>query len=267
MFADLGRYLTGTMLVAGGFLKHLLPDYNSTELFTVSDPGVYTLLCIVEVALGLALLLRAFGGREVYVGLVAFVVFTGIQAYYAFTGKHSCGCLGSLSVDSRWMLALDAALVAFLLVYLFMHAAKGRVKFLCLGLIVAALAGYASVELYAFGGKDTLRAVLSGTEYYASPAQVRFPTILRDERKTGTVSVQNRSDRPIKVVGISELPILMLGDGVPVTVPPGETGSFEVILTSRGEEGRNVKSFLIYCVDENRLTTIPAYLSWVVSSG
>jgi hypothetical protein len=263
--ADLGRFLSWSVLLSSALLKHFLPDYNSTEMFSVSNACVYEGVVLFELILGLCLLFRVFSGWEAYVAVGTFILFGVLQAIYAITGKHSCSCLGNLSVPPLVMLALDLALTVLLVIYLIVRPPRGSARLLSLLATAALIASLLVIEGVWFGSKEALIASLTGAPYFADPVTVEFGALERESTGTQTLTIRNRTDRVIAIVGLSELPVVRLHEDLPMRIQPGKEASFRVSLTTRGDSGRNVKAVTIFCVDENQLTAINAYLSWVVS--
>ena len=263
--ADLGRFAPGVLLVASGVLKRYFPDYLSTELFSLANPWLYTFVYSFEIVVGLLLIFRVFSGLEAVAALLTFVGFTGLQVYYLVTGVESCRCFGAVSIPTKVMLGLDIGMVVLLSAHLAILRPKRSVRLVRLGAVALVLAALLSAEEYLVGGKDELLAWVQGKKVFAVPARVDFGSCDGGTVVERWVHIRNRTDDPVRIVGVSDFRLLTAADDLPKTIPPGETGSFRVKLICRGKPiARHSKTIEFFYLTNGQLKRIESYVLWLV---
>ncbi len=121
------RRITGfrVLCVLLGLLFVTAASLKAIELSTepVAGTGLlhtrWFLISLVEFEFlfGLWLLLGVCGSRTWGVAVLCFAAFLSVSLFKALSGDVSCGCFGKASVDPRYMVVIDAVVLALLFVW------------------------------------------------------------------------------------------------------------------------------------------------------
>ncbi len=115
---QLSALLTATVLLAAAGLKaHQLATRPVLEQTWLDQRWLLTAGVGYELVLGLLLLSGLWRRPVWFLALATFLFFTVVSLYKAISGEASCGCFGVISVWPWYTVALDAGLVALLLLF------------------------------------------------------------------------------------------------------------------------------------------------------
>ena len=111
-FATAVRFLAGTLLIGGAFLKVLSPEEAATLAVGYRLPMLFSAVVVqLELFIGVMLLAGCYKWFVMPATCVLFSVFAAFSLFRAVAGFESCGCFGALRVSPWFTLALDLCLV------------------------------------------------------------------------------------------------------------------------------------------------------------
>jgi hypothetical protein len=115
-FAGAIAHIAALILVAAAVLKLWAAMGPGESVWLTRHQRTWNVLVAGgEILLAGWLLSRVLALASWIAAIAAFLAFTGYSAAQLADGASSCGCLGRLEVDPRWMLGVDLALVSVLL--------------------------------------------------------------------------------------------------------------------------------------------------------
>ncbi|MGH7201993.1 MAG: DUF1573 domain-containing protein [Planctomycetaceae bacterium] len=198
-----------------------------------------------EALLGLWLLsgLCPAGTRRAALGV--FAVLAGIAGTEAVLGAESCGCFGALDVSPWAALGLDAGAVLVLAVVAPATDAGRSSRWrrlirsnlwqmLLIG--TGALTILYGLTFPIFGSPAAALAWIQGSRVTISPEVIDLGECAPGEKRLAVFEITNREDRPVTIVGGTTTCACTTTQGLPVTVPPGETRTVPVTVTIVGTE-------------------------------
>jgi hypothetical protein len=263
VLADFGRYAGGGLLVLSAALKYLFPEYSTSESSRLSAVW-YSILIAAELALGVAVLFRLFGGVETAVAAVVYATFTGVNVWSVWTERATCGCLGSISVSPKVMLALDAVLTVCLAASLATDGVRPGVRWRWL-LALGGLATVLTMAVTLAGGRDSAVAILTGRDIYLVSATVDVGELRSGESVEAPLRLCNRSSQPVRVVGLSNSAAIRPSAQGWSVIAPGTTGDVPVTVTTKRQAGRQVWEAVLFVEVGGRVQEVPFAVVWVVS--
>ena len=138
------RYFLAGLLLVAAILKYL-NLFNSPSRFSIGLKVGVIALAVVEITVAFFILANGqWRGSLGLVILALFAFFLGASGSAAFSGQQSCGCFGSIRVDSRLIASLDAVVVAILSALKINQIGKHRpLALICLffGMVAMPVAG------------------------------------------------------------------------------------------------------------------------------
>jgi hypothetical protein len=189
---------------------------------------------LIEILLGAWLIIGVAPAGSWLAAVMVFLVFAWVSGYSAWIGEASCECFGQLKVSPWYTLALDLGLLVLLA--LFRPRAKKSgfplrmLPQLARGVLgVGVLAGLLIAASWIwFGSPHQALAQLKGERLTLDPRHVHLGKGRQGERKAVALTVRNRTDRPVVLIGGSADCCCAVGEGLPATIGPG--GSMPVTI-------------------------------------
>lgn len=193
-------------------------------------------LIVLEGLLGLWLLCGLSKPLAWLTAVSAFATLGGASLYLLMIGQASCGCFGSVPVHPGQSLALDLALLVGLGLFRPPLAsdpsAERLLRWLARGAV--GVAAFAAAVVLAgclwFGSLPEALAYLRDERLTLSPSVLDFGQGANGESRLATVSVLNRTDRPVRIVGGTTDCSCATTKDLPVTIPPHERRAVTVRL-------------------------------------
>lgn len=178
------------------------------------------------------LLLRRYDVLSRNLSLATFAVFTTVSAYSGIVGISTCGCFGKLSVNPWWVFALDLFVIAGLMVIRPTHQHRSEKATRNRSVMVAVLLCFAIplLVLRPWSLMDRFVAELRGESLSLGASHIDFGAGSVDDEREGSVEITNHSLVPVRIVGGASDCRCTTTDGLPVTIPSGETLSVMIAL-------------------------------------
>lgn len=232
--------LIGTLLLAAAVLKASGMGLDPVaRMGFFSTPEAQLAIVEFEILLGLWVWSGISPAGSWFATVVTFLAFAGTSFYLGVIGQASCGCFGRLSPSPWFAFTLDLIVLAMLAVCRpdfralrenwhadFKAAAPTAAMVVC-GYVVllGAIAGFAHAR---YGSIDAAIASLRNERLSVNPGMVDMGHGTPGESHEAAVTLTNRTDQPIRLIGgTSDCSCSVLGD-LPVTIPPGEARSIAV---------------------------------------
>jgi Protein of unknown function (DUF1573) len=245
--------ILGTLLLTAAALKAWglgVDPVARTGVF--SSAGFQLLVMGFEISLGLWLVSGKSPAGAWMVAVLTFTLFAGVTFYQGWIGLASCGCAGRIITINPWLaFAVDMAALPALMLgrpdlqplwverkAIALYAGCGLAGYLALAGALVAL-GY-----YEFGSIETALASLRSERLSVDPRLVDMGEGVAGEARTASITLTNRTEAPIRVIGgTADCSCTVLGD-LPVTIAAGESRSISVQLrlpNSKGVFSRGAK--------------------------
>ena len=226
--------IVGTLLLGAALLKASGLGVDAVaRMGFFSTPEVQLAIIEFEVFLGLWLWSAISPVGSWFAAVLTFIAFAGTSLYLGVIGQSSCGCFGRLSPSPWIAFTLDMFVLAMLTVGrpdLGTLRDHWRADFkrsaptvaLMVGgyfLLLGSVAGFAYAR---YGSVDAAIADLRSERLSVNPSMVDMGQGTPGESHEAAVTLTNRTDQPIRLIGgTSDCSCSVLGD-LPVTIPPGE---------------------------------------------
>lgn len=128
--------LVGLLLIGAGSMKTLAAmTFSITEYAWLDDQQFFNSVSLktltawipgLEILLGFVLISGAFRGISIFATTILFAIFCGINFFLVMNNETSCGCLGTISMDPRIMLAIDLGITFCLSSIVLSHWSETR---------------------------------------------------------------------------------------------------------------------------------------------
>jgi hypothetical protein len=247
-------------------LKWLSPNYTDATFFAIQNGTLYSAWLITECVIGLALLLKLFGGLEVIVGGLVFATFTAINLWNGWTGVHTCSCLGALRVNPWAMAVVDTTITAGLFTLVTVDRPSFRIRRV-LVVVTVTLLFVLVAAVHATGLRGTLVSLLTQSQVYFEPQPLDLGEHPVGTTIDFTANLHNNTPHPVRVTGLAGDGPIAGGPGFCRTLPPGNFGGLPLQFTTNGAPGRRMASTIIYCeVDSGTRPTLLT-ITWVNGQG
>ncbi len=231
----------GVLLLATAGLKlYGLGGSSVPRVGWFSQPWVQLLAAEWELVLGGWLLSGIRPRLSWLAALATFVCFACVSGYLGWVGVSSCGCFGAIKANPWWAFGIDVAAVFLLVagrpamehvatpVFLNTGLWIGSVFVGC-GLVLATSSVF-------FGSTEDAIAKIRGESLSVTP-YLDFGSSKPGQTIEGTATITNYTDKSVRLVGGTTDCTCATVEDFPLTIPPGERGSFHVRLTVISKTG------------------------------
>lgn len=253
--------LGAVLLAAAGSKLYGLSVSAVPPIGWFAQPWVQLAAVEWEVVLGLWLVTGVSPRGSWLAAVGTFVAFAGVSGYLGAKGVASCGCLGVIHASPWWAFGIDAAAVALLTVACPReigkeHRASGRGAFGVLAGTAAILILLTAAGIARYGSTEAALAHLRGEALTLSPRHLDFGDGHPGQKLEATIEVWNWTDAPVRLIGGTSDCSCVTTDGLPVTIPPGESASVPIRIVLPGETTGAFTRKAVIWTDCDRAKTI-----------
>lgn len=245
-------------------LKHLFPDYSSTEAAWLPSAAGQWGLTLAEFVLGLVLVVRVFNGVEGVAAGILYAIFAVVNVWNLSAGRDTCGCLGSITVSPWVMLTLDVVTVAALVCYLRARGVGFGVRVWQAGVVIGAVLAVVALDWVA-GGREGLLATLSGRSVHLASGVIDIGEHSSGEVVPVPLTLCNRGTTAVRVIGWADAPALSRPTGELTEIASRSCGDVPIRVTTKGAGGRRLTRGVLYVECDGRLQELPFAVVWVIT--
>lgn len=236
------RTVVGGLLLVAAALKLAGLAAAVPPVGWYAQPWVQASVAGWELALGAWLVAGVASRTAWWAAVVTFAGFAAVSGSLGAAGVANCGCLGAVPASPWAAFGLDLAALAMLAVAWPRGepaAAVERPRFagVVLGAaVLTVLVGAAGSWVY--GSPGAALARLRGDDLTTAPGYLDFGALPPGEGRDATLTVNNWSGQPVRLIGgTSDCSCTTLAD-LPVTLPPGGSAAVSVRMVAPREAGQ-----------------------------
>jgi len=239
----------GLILIFAVLSKTLDGANGAVSPLPMLSPSVQSLGVLLESVIGVWLVLKAASIGSALVGAILFAVLGGISLYLGLDGQSSCNCFGRISVSPWASLALDVicglALLGVLVSQWRRQSFVDRRREVLIGLSTLGSVVALGAALATPAG-ELFRARLRGAVLLLPDGDANAGNAPKGETRIIPVTVENLSNKPVRLIGGTSNCICVSTTDLPVEMPPLSRMSIHVVVRFTGGEGPFLHSFEWY---------------------
>jgi hypothetical protein len=261
----------GLLVLAAAYLKFRDLTWEPFGKALIIPPRLRILLVEAEALLGLWLL-TGLAPRALWaVSTLVFAAFSAVNVFLITNGDPTCGCFGKTAISPWVALSLDAAaLVALFLTRprirqpdsaVVQARSSARAVLLWGGVTFFVIF---AIQLVRHGGVSNAWAGLLSQSVVIEPSLADVGSGLAGDSATFTVTLSNRSDRLVRIIGGSDDCRANAAIDLPQTVAPGESCVVRIRGYFKGSPGRFVREYQFLTDHPTDSVLVGRYTSTVI---
>lgn len=258
--------ILGFLLVFAAIMKLTGGPSSVVSSITVYSHSAFVALIQAEMILGVWLIGGWFPRACHLVAIIFFIILATISGWMVAQGQSECECFGRLEVRPETTLLVDIAAVGLLVatwrvLWLSTTGHENRATELLRGVLVATIAGIAIVILLVLSlqifWQTNLQGVLArlrGESWNAKPSSVFLGSAESGIPITSSITLENFSDRDLRIVGSSSSCSCLLRREIPFTIARNSSETIDLTVQFRGSSGRFVEQIIYYSDAADQIT-------------
>lgn len=238
--------VAGTILVAASITK---AAYPIKPLWLISwsaqnSVWIWALLAAIEMALGLALLLRVGGRATIGVAAVAFGLLGVYSIILIAESAQSCGCFGKLLVPPSCTLVLDITLGIALAIAASFGSWSSTSRLLRLRQLIVGVSPIL-VALIAFYSDPARAHVGDGLQFDSENVDLGVLNELQATKINHRFLLTNSTTQAAKILGVEKTCTCTSAVASKTDILPGETVSIDTTIDWHGRRGRQISGLYV----------------------